>query len=87
MSLRQKILLASSMFMLPIAAYAQPVEGFYVGGGAGVDFLQNEPVKLSIPDSKRAYTFDPGFAGEVSLGYGLGNGLRLELEGDYAFET
>ncbi len=27
--------------------------------------------------------FDAGFVGVGSIGYGLGNGLRFELEGDY----
>ena len=30
-------------------------------------------------------SFDPGAAGVVSVGYGLGNGLRLELEGNYRY--
>ena len=29
------------------------------------------------------YKFHPGFAGKISAGYGLGNGLRAEIEGDY----
>ena len=65
---------------------AQPVTGLYVNLGAGVDLLQNEIVKPynGYGPTKRAYRFDPGPAIAVAGGYGLGNGLRLEVEGDYA---
>ncbi len=67
-------------------AAAQPVSGLYVGLGAGADFLQNEIVKPAdgFGPTKRSYKFDPGLAVAGSLGYGLGNGLRVEVEGDYA---
>ncbi len=78
------LLLASSLLTLPVAAFAQPVEGFYLGGAAGADLLQNQIFNRTFPVNKRTYTFDTGFAANVSLGYGLGNGLRLEIEGDYA---
>ncbi len=65
---------------------AQPVTGLYVNLGAGADFLQNEIEKPhnGFGPIKRAYKFDPGPAVAVVVGYGLGNGLRLEIEGDYA---
>ena len=31
----------------------------------------------------RSYVFHPGFAGRASIGYGIGGGLRAEIEGDY----
>jgi OOP family OmpA-OmpF porin len=70
----------------PAIAAAQPVLGPYISLGAGADLLQNEnfhPAFNDIPKA-RSYRFDIGPAGEASLGYGLGNGLRIELEGDYA---
>jgi OOP family OmpA-OmpF porin len=79
------LLLATSLLAVPLIARAQPVDGLYVGAGAGVNFLQNEietPKTSNAPD-KRSYVFDPGVAAFGSVGYGLGNGLRLELEGDY----
>ena len=71
---------------VPCLASAQPVAGAYVNLGAGADFLQNQIFRPSdtIRPRKRSYTFDPGAAAEVSIGYGLGKGLRLEVEGDYA---
>ena len=67
------------------AAASTPVVGPYVSLGAGIDFEQNETV-TAVPglEPSRTRHFDqPGFSGEVSVGYGLGNGLRVELEGNY----
>ena len=69
---------------LPVSAAAQPVTGPYVSLGGGVNLQQNE-IRLGSINApvKAVYTFHPGFAGAASVGYGLGNGLRLEIEGDY----
>ena len=83
--------LAATMLALPIAANAQPVTGLYVGAGVGPDFQLNQDVKnlqlgagvlggLSTSGKKK---FSTGFAGLASVGYGLGNGLRAEVEGNY----
>ena len=37
------------------------------------------------PLSGASASFDPGAAGLASVGYGFGNGLRVELEGDYRY--
>jgi outer membrane protein OmpA-like peptidoglycan-associated protein len=73
-------LLAATMLALPVAAQAQPVTGLYVGAGVGGDYFTDTSVKTTIGNGK--LTSKGGFAGELSVGYGLGNGLRLELEGD-----
>jgi outer membrane protein OmpA-like peptidoglycan-associated protein len=76
---------------LPIAATAQPVTGIYVGAGAGADFQLNQDVKnvqlqpgttggLSTSGQMK---FSTGFASGLEIGYGFGNGLRAEIEGDY----
>jgi opacity protein-like surface antigen len=79
-------LLTALAVLLPLAAAAQPVDGPYVSLGAGVDFLQNEMTRpVNALHSNLAYRFDPGPAGFAAAGYGLGNGLRLEVEGDYAY--
>jgi len=85
----RNLLLAASAIALPTIASAQPVTGPYVSLGAGVDFLQNEVTRpaspfFSGPAQSQNYRFAPGYAGEVSVGYGLGNGFRFEVEGDYA---
>jgi OmpA-OmpF porin, OOP family len=70
------------------AAQAQPVTGLYVGGAGGANFLQQERIKsvlaggVNVPSQVRT-GFQTGVAGLGSLGYGFGNGVRLELEGNY----
>jgi outer membrane protein OmpA-like peptidoglycan-associated protein len=73
------------------AAQAQPVTGFYIGAGAGGNFLQDETAHVYTNNFgstyKRTYNFDTGAAGNLSVGYGLGNGLRFEIEGDYTYNS
>jgi len=92
-------LLAASVLAAPMAllaaptaanAQAQPVSGLYIGAGVGVNFMQDENVKggLSVlPNGAsvtgRSLSFNPGFVGLGSVGWGFGNGLRAELEGSY----
>ena len=79
---------ALALAALPRLAAAQAATGPYISLGAGVDFLQDEIVKPydgTVP-AKRAFRFDAAPAGDVTLGYGFGSGLRLEIEGDYAYD-
>jgi OOP family OmpA-OmpF porin len=65
---------------------AQPVVGPYISLGAGANIQEHEIVAqdLLIPiQGNHAYSFDTGAAGQVSVGYGFGYGLRAEIEGDY----
>jgi len=57
--------------------------GFYIGGGLGANFLSDNDFRHLGTDTKT--TYDPGIAGTLSLGYALGNGLRLELEPGYRY--
>jgi outer membrane protein OmpA-like peptidoglycan-associated protein len=77
-------LLAATVLALPVAVKAQPISGLYVGAGAGYNILQNENVN-SVPGIAGGghLKFNGGFVGLGSVGYGLGNGLRFEIEGDY----
>ena len=76
--------------LLPGAAQAQPVTGLYIGGAGGGNFLQrefNRNVRVNgvrTPIGGTA-SFDAGGVGLASIGYGLGNGFRVELEGDYRY--
>jgi len=66
------------------AAEAQPAQGFYLGGAVGYGLLQDQ--KATVTRASAAIgrvSFGGGIAAVGSVGYGLGNGLRLELEGDY----
>ena len=94
----KKALLAATMLTLPAAmASAQPVTGLYVGAGAGVNWVSN-PERFDIkgtqdgqlrPAVERPHRqcgqgqLRHRLGGVVSLGWGFGNGLRAEIEGNY----
>ena len=80
-------LLTATLLATPVAAMAQPVDGLYVGAGLGYGVTTDTKVKhysernSTFPGSK--LSGDGGFAGVGSVGYGLGNGFRFEVQGDY----
>ncbi|HVY14136.1 MAG TPA: OmpA family protein [Rhodopila sp.] len=79
-------ILASAFLAIPAAALAQPVDGLYIGGGVGLHIPQNPQVTPMGPGyGNRQINLDEnlGFNSELSLGYGFGNGFRVELEGDF----
>ncbi len=82
MSLRMA-LLAATVLALPMAAQAQtglyqPVTGLYVGAGAGLNYRHD-----AEGSGFKLRGEDVGFVGLGSLGWGFGNGLRAEVEGNY----
>ena len=82
------MLLAAGVLALPsIAVSAQPVTGLYIGAGAGVNIMQDEAVKsvggVSTPSGKLETNL--GGVGLLNLGWGFGNSLRAEIEGDYRY--
>ena len=96
----RSVLLAATVLALPAAAFAQPVDGLYVGAGLGYNYLQPLKGNLFLQDAAVAavpgqagntntkvgsgkLSGDGGFVGVASVGYGLGNGFRVEVEGDY----
>ncbi len=96
MKLRSALLAATVLAAAPVAAQAQAISGLYIGAGAGADFMQDQTIKstslpqvAAVPASavnllgQRKVSMGAGVTGVVSVGYGLGNGLRLELEGGY----
>ena len=87
-------LLTATLLTAPLlgaspAAWAQPIDGVYIGVGVGANFMQDERARFAgvagsgagLADTR--LRFDPGFRTLASVGYGFGNGLRLEIEGDY----
>jgi len=93
MRLRSALLIAT-ILAAPVVAHAQPVDGLYVGAGAGANFKQQqkfESFNADVGPLAPAATnglglklkYDTGFVALASVGYGFGNGLRLELEGNY----
>ena len=90
----RSILLAATLLATPClfhgAARAQPVTGVYIGGAGGANFLQQERVKSTLfngvtTPSKARIGFQSGVTGIGSIGYGFGNGVRIELEGNYRY--
>jgi outer membrane protein OmpA-like peptidoglycan-associated protein len=98
---RKTFLAATTALALPLAtvtlpardAAAQPVTGLYVGAGAGVNWLQSTNQSQDVTIGAFRFggdfkaTFEPGFAGVVSLGWGFGNGLRAEIEGNFRWNA
>ena len=86
----RNLLLAATVLAAPAAAFAQPVDGLYVGGGLGYNYLQEQKIKsltipgvASVPGGSSKFRSDGGFVGLASVGYGFGNGFRVEIEGSY----
>ena len=90
-------LLAATILMVPLAARAQtpptePVTGIYVGAAGGFNIktnpsvnniVSNTPGGLFANTPNASLSTSLGGAAVGSIGYGLGNGLRIEVEGDY----
>ncbi|MFT8336419.1 OmpA family protein [Acetobacter orientalis] len=91
MKLRQG-LLAQSLLSAPLVAgyllcaapvMAQPVQGLYIAGEGGATFNQDQQVRASSNLPSGRDKWHAGGIGLGSIGYGLGNGFRVEVEGDY----
>jgi outer membrane protein OmpA-like peptidoglycan-associated protein len=81
-------LLASVCLGLPLAAHAQPVTGPYVSLGLGTNIMDSQSYNYAINASQSGrFIFRPDYAGVVGLGYGLGNGVRIEIDGNYYRNT
>jgi len=84
------VLLATTLLVaLTGVSRAQPVTGLYIGGSGGANFLQREkqdqklfPLGNPVP-TNNTQGYRVGIVGLGSVGYGFGNGLRLEVEGNY----
>jgi outer membrane protein OmpA-like peptidoglycan-associated protein len=80
-------LLAASFLAVPLMANAQPVTGPYIGLGAGVNLMQNIHGEGTVGGKAASGDLktDLGPAIVASVGWGLGNGLRAEIEGNYRY--
>jgi len=88
----RQILLAASAIAAPIAlthpAAAQPVSGFYTAVAGGYSFEDGQKIKnIVINNVLEPYDarigLHNGYGGNLSVGYGFGDGWRVEIEGDY----
>jgi OOP family OmpA-OmpF porin len=86
-------LLVATMFAAPAVAVAQPVTGPYVSLGVGATYLDDQNLKSVTVPALGAASYgtnanghiktDVDVMGSAAIGYGLGNGIRIELQGDY----
>ena len=88
-------LLAATVLAAPVAAFAQPVDGLYIGAGAGGNILQTEAVhngpsrngtQIAGFGHGTDLRFDAGPIVIASVGYGISSivpGLRFEIQGAY----
>lgn len=75
------LVFAGAVTVSTAQAQSQPTNGFYVGGAAGANLEESNRFRNGGGNSTD--TYGTGFAGTLSFGYGLGNGLRLEFEPGY----
>ncbi len=81
-------LLVASVLSAPTAVLAQPVTGPYVSLGGGIDYLMDQDFRggikgSSLVNGRTKLTTNTSGIASAAIGYGLGNGLRIELQGDW----
>ena len=76
----RNILLAATIVALPATVHAQPVNGWYIGAGIGVNDLLDSSVNKPAAGIGNKLTSNLGGALVGSVGYGYANGLRTEIE-------
>jgi OmpA-OmpF porin, OOP family len=81
MMIRKALLGAALLASVSSAAMAQATNGFYIGGAGGVNWLRDADVQGGAVNSEAE--FDTNWAALGAVGYGLGNGVRLEFEVGY----
>jgi outer membrane protein OmpA-like peptidoglycan-associated protein len=87
MNLRNALIAAAvvavPVAVAPAAVQAQPLNGVYIGAGAGVNWLTDTNIRAPGAGTVKS---DVGFVGLGSVGYAFGNGFRVELEGNYRYQ-
>lgn len=86
MNMRNALLAAAVVaapVLAPAAVQAQALSGVYIGAGAGINWLAETGVN---PGTAKVTSDSVGLAALGSIGYGFGNGLRVELEGNYRYQ-
>jgi OmpA-OmpF porin, OOP family len=79
-------ILATTLLITPIAAMAQPITGLYVGAGAGLHAPQTPQATAlgtGFTTGTAKLNENYGFNSNLAVGYGIGNGFRFEIEGDF----
>jgi outer membrane protein OmpA-like peptidoglycan-associated protein len=76
-------LAAATCLALPIAAHAQPITGPYVSLEGGTSILNPENGNLRYIGLTGKALFKPSYSGLGAVGYGFGDGFRVELAGNF----
>jgi outer membrane protein OmpA-like peptidoglycan-associated protein/opacity protein-like surface antigen len=79
------VLAAATCLAMPLAAHAQPVVGPYVNltGGTSIQYPIKADGNIGGASASGKFLFRPSYVGLGGIGYGLGGGFRVELDGDY----
>jgi OOP family OmpA-OmpF porin len=71
---------------------AEPATGWYISGAAGLNFMQQEPIKSignvttnNTNNNNLNVQFDVGGMGVLGGGYAFGNGFRTEFQFNYRY--
>jgi OOP family OmpA-OmpF porin len=73
---------AATCLALPIAAHAQPVTGPYVSLEGGTSILNPVNFDARYNGTTGKFLFKNSYAGVAAVGYGFGDGFRVELSGN-----
>jgi len=82
----KRALLAATLLALPLVAHAQPIQGLYLGGGGGANWLLDSRVRVHtgpLPGPSFTSQANAGPVALGSLGWAFGNGVRVEAEGSW----
>ena len=75
---------AAAQMPLPSFEPTPPLNGLYIGAGAGFNWLQNEHlINATGTAASASLQSHFGWAAVGSVGWAFPNGLRVEIEGDY----
>ena len=83
-------LAAATCLILPLAAYAQPITGPYVsleGGTSTLNPSTGTIIGPGQPPIQAKSIWKNSYAGVAAVGYGFGDGFRVELSGNYYRNT
>jgi len=83
MRIKMTLLAPAAAMALPLFAQAQPINGLYIGAGVGGNFLNGTNISIDGVGDYISPDFSWGYAGLLSIGWGFGNGFRVEIEGSY----
>src|SRR5579871_1585692 len=76
-------LAAATCLALPLAAHVQPVTGPYIAADAGTTIQNPWNFQNYGPSGTSGkLQMRESYSGDVAVGYGFGNGFRVELNGE-----